>query len=480
MDNIDMVYDGFEPLQSIDLWPNQNMRGRLLLHMEMAQALMQPESLYQDWLRRLRFVVEVPHWNTGYDYELIQSNSLEDLLEPYIAISYRWPEKKSVVPPVKHKILVQTPGRPGERFWRPVNAPIDVLQRSFSFARAHGIRKIWIDQECIEQEDEDDVAKAIQSMHVVYRRASIVLAVLNRHVKSDDDLYDLADVKGLRGGGLTSIRPRMMMDPWWTRAWTAQELGVSMYHQLRTMVGWHESFDVEGTGWTELTELYNQICYPEDRQNVFREWVSPNDRKFTLMGSRISHLDELAENSALPVEFHQKEGARSQKDSEIYTTDGIMKKVMTEGIRLFHRKECLKISDKLAMFGNLGYYHHRIDKNRAVKLRLGFTACALALALYNGDSSPLFCGVPEQPQHPYVDADCLPTWLPHHPTSLEGIGQTSRMSLSPNPLPEKLCKALVLDGKLAIKGFMWDISQYRGFEQVADQMRTQQDPTLRL
>lgn len=318
-----MVYDGFEPLQSIDLWPNQNTRGRLLLHMEIAQALMQPESSYKDWLRRLRFVVEVPYWRTGYDYELIQSNSLEDLLEPYIAISYRWSEKESVVSPAKHHILVQTPGRPGENFWRPLNAPIDILQRSFAFARAHGVRKIWIDQECIEQEDEDDVAQAIQSMHVVYQRASIVLAVLNRHVTSPADINALRDINETRGEDQVSLRARIMGDPWWKRAWTAQEMGVSTFRQLRFMIGWHESFDVEGTGWTALTEPYSQSCDAKVHQNVFREWVLPGSSvlrlNFLVGGSpeilynlmpRITHLFELEENSTQPVRLRQKEGAR--------------------------------------------------------------------------------------------------------------------------------------------------------------------------
>jgi hypothetical protein len=157
-----------------------------------------------------------------------------------------------------------------------------------------------------------------------------------------------------------------------------------------------------------------------------------------------------------------------------------MKMSMAEAVRHLHLKECLKVSDRFAMFGNLGYYHHRIDKNRAVKLQLGFTACALAMALYNGDSSPLFCGVPERPLHPYVDADRLPTWLPHHPTYLEGIGSTSGPSISSKLLPKQSYKALVLDGKLAMKGFMWDISQYRKFEDVAEQMRTEQDTISKL
>lgn len=143
------------------------------------------------------------------------------------------------------------------------------------------------------------------------------------------------------------------------------------------------------------------------------------------------------------------------------------------------------------MFGNLGYYHHRIDKNRAVKLQLGFTACALAMALYNGDTSPLFGRLPEQFQHARMDpalrysadsrdADCLATWLPHYQTSLERIGMTTGPSLSTKLMPKQSCKAIVLDGKLAMKGFMWEISEYRKFEDVAEQMRTEQDTILQL
>jgi hypothetical protein len=157
-----------------------------------------------------------------------------------------------------------------------------------------------------------------------------------------------------------------------------------------------------------------------------------------------------------------------------------MKKSMAESVRLLHLKECLKVSDKLAMFGNLGYYHHRIDKSRAVELRLGFTACALAMALYNGDISPLFYGLREQSEHLWIDADRLATWLPHHRSFFEGIGQISGLRFGTNSLPQQSCKALVLDGKLAIKGFMWDISQYREFEHVAEQVRLEENMTSTL
>ncbi|ETS87170.1 hypothetical protein PFICI_00998 [Pestalotiopsis fici W106-1] len=491
----DMIYDGFESLQSIDLWPNQTTGGRLLLHMEMAQALMQPQSSYHGWLQHLRFVVEVSHEDTDHAYELIESTSLDDLSEPYIAISYRWPENKSGVLPAKHHILAGTPRRPGEKFWRPVNAPIDVLRRAFAFARAHGIRKIWIDQECIDQEDEDEVAQAIQSMHVVYRQAAIVLAVLGHHVTNRADINALEKLAEMGDGAQVTLRERVMGDSWWTRAWAAQEMGVATYDQLRFMVGWHESLDTGGTWWRELTERYNQSRDAQDQQNVSREWVLRGNQPLYLnmlaggspkvlygLVSGFSHPPVMpATVFALLTGYRQFQQECSPGANETFSTDGMPKMPIFEAVRLLAYKECLKVSDKLAMLGNLADFEQRIDRTKAVKLQLGFTACALALALYNGNVNPLFSSLHELVQELANTANRgLVSWLPSNQLSLEDLSTQFEFSHALNSMGGQSCKALVLDGKLATKGFMWEISEYRGFQGIAKQMQMHQDPTLRL
>jgi len=53
------------------------------------------------------------------------------------------------------------------------------------------------------------------------------------------------------------------------------------------------------------------------------------------------------------------------------------------------------VSDKLAILGNLTSYSIRINTHYAIKSRLSFSACVIAMALYNGDLTPLFAGATE-------------------------------------------------------------------------------------
>ncbi|KAF8848424.1 hypothetical protein BDZ45DRAFT_605932, partial [Acephala macrosclerotiorum] len=53
------------------------------------------------------------------------------------------------------------------------------------------------------------------------------------------------------------------------------------------------------------------------------------------------------------------------------------------------QKACTVFSDKLAILGNLTGYPYRLHQSEAFQKQLSFSACALAMALFNGDLSPL-------------------------------------------------------------------------------------------
>jgi hypothetical protein len=101
---------------------------------------MRPASSFHEWLNQLRFVVEVPESVPGHGYEVIESADEDESMEQYIAISYRWPPPDAEAP--QHHILAPVPSMPGEKAWRPLRAPVNVLKRAFAFARANDIRKI--------------------------------------------------------------------------------------------------------------------------------------------------------------------------------------------------------------------------------------------------------------------------------------------------------------------------------------------------
>ncbi|KAL2754616.1 hypothetical protein ACRALDRAFT_1070352 [Sodiomyces alcalophilus JCM 7366] len=172
-----MYYDADWQMQEIDLSPQQGTRGRILHHVEKAQELMVPVAASRDWCEHLRFVVRAPESGPGPDhaFELIESANEQEAREPFIAISYRlptrWPSSEAEVAKLpRGRILAPEPGKPpSEKHWRQTRAPLDLLERAFAFADAKGIRKIWIDQECIHQDSDHDRRLAVQSMHLVYR-----------------------------------------------------------------------------------------------------------------------------------------------------------------------------------------------------------------------------------------------------------------------------------------------------------------------
>jgi hypothetical protein len=123
------------------------------------------------------------------------------------------------------------------------------------YSAAQGFRLIWIDQECIEQEDDTKKEESIQAMHLIYRQAQQTVALLNSTI-ADQRQLDVLDAIGYSGfpklhssvtrcwfGADPSFpyyqnpfefyRPGIELtemlanDPWFTRAWTLQETLVS-------------------------------------------------------------------------------------------------------------------------------------------------------------------------------------------------------------------------------------------------------------
>lgn len=57
-------------------------------------------------------------------------------------------------------------------------APV-VFHRAMRYARAKGYDHVWIDQECIYQNDSADVERHLQILHRIYRASKVMIAVLS-------------------------------------------------------------------------------------------------------------------------------------------------------------------------------------------------------------------------------------------------------------------------------------------------------------
>jgi hypothetical protein len=168
--------------------------------------------------------------------------------QEYISVSYTWAHSQEIdasmsIPDYRIKDQA-TPDAP----FRSINCPFLVFHRAWCFARARKIPYVWIDQECIYQDNAEDKERHLQIMDKIYKRSKWTVAVLSTeipdtmlsalalHSHYDDQgetleprfknwpdgviispLYD--DFKQNSDKILSSI----LSDRWFTRAWTFQE-----------------------------------------------------------------------------------------------------------------------------------------------------------------------------------------------------------------------------------------------------------------
>jgi hypothetical protein len=168
--------------------------------------------------------------------------------QEYISVSYTWAHSQVIdastpIPDYRIKDRA-TPDAP----FRSINCPTMVFHRAWCFARARKIPYIWIDQECIYQENAEDKQRHLQIMDRIYKRSKFTVAILSKEVP-DTMLSALAldvDYRGqehlakLRseilpdGVAISSlydnfkensekILSSILSDRWFTRAWTFQE-----------------------------------------------------------------------------------------------------------------------------------------------------------------------------------------------------------------------------------------------------------------
>jgi hypothetical protein len=135
------------------------------------------------------------------------------------------------------------------------------------------------------------------------------------------------------------------------------------------------------------------------------------------------------------------------------------------------QKDCLLNSDRLELLSNIAHYPNRIKIDHVIRETLSFTACIIAIALYNGDLTPIFC------QNIYSSAEGpathLASWLPYGNWSIEGMltmPGLSTHSYFGTPIATG-DRCLVFDGKAIIKGLLWEVVPFHEFGILRDKVR---------
>lgn len=245
------------------------------------------------WRDRIRFVVQASPGQKDYTLEVIEPYiNGNDSHEPFLAVSYCWASLDTYL---GEEVLIKAPKKSGSGSTiRPTRARPDFILRCLEYARSKGIQRIWIDQECIHQDDDEDKRLLVGTMHRIYRQATLTLAVLGNHIVS---VEDVEAVKYLKAKGAPTREPdtqpttkpsafehsrilcrRILEDKWFTRAWTTQEAFSARWDSdnLVYLVGWERNFDRAGSQWQEMgaklpARFPEQIGFP--RQMVPRNLV---------------------------------------------------------------------------------------------------------------------------------------------------------------------------------------------------------------
>jgi hypothetical protein len=140
----------------------------------------------QETHTNLRFL-KIPHLNKYSDlYPEVTCELTEKGDQPgekgYVAVSYCWDSFTSLGPnvdgrssPSSPTVLVEQRGKPP----RAPRCPAKVLIRAITFAVSRGVSFIWIDQECVNQEDPIDIQNHLQWNHIIFDQAEFKIGLLS-------------------------------------------------------------------------------------------------------------------------------------------------------------------------------------------------------------------------------------------------------------------------------------------------------------
>lgn len=376
----------------------------------------------QDWARNLRFLLilqskdieglynELPKGITPTAatpcQTVLKVGDQLSLTDPaaYIAVSYCW-ERSNLEWFTDHiekpiEILEAGIGK------RPSVVPPDVLHRSIAYAKHQDINAIWIDQECINQDDDIEKEYGIQSMDIVYQQSRHPIAILQYCFGTQIELNVFSSLFGRLDEVYTpdqievlyTVLSDISEDPWFSRAWTLQE-ATSAGASMMLLIGCPglEKCSSFGPipGEFEISTREFQDCmamavvFIEERLEA-GTWA---DNSLAISASNCA--SEMW--NVIPT-IHSDSAERNDSHRQQCTA--------AEALTLLENRISSVFSDRLAIMANICNYEVRIDSKVLKQPDSSFSACALTLAVLNGDMSLLAGCLEKAPRYKHGRADC--------------------------------------------------------------------------
>lgn len=378
-------------------------------------------SRAKDWVRNMRvLVLEDPvlpleteesdknlliNKITGNNAKYLKLQSRQTLTKPsaYVAVSYCW--NRNYVDWFTDRDNPSVQIVLEDSSIKPSNTPPDVLHRAIAFASVHSLNAIWIDQECIIQEDDQDKNDGIQAMDIVYQESSLPVAIaeFSFQTQGEIDIFvAIADPERypfdpLKIEDLCNALAELSDDAWFTRAWTLQEstsAGLSMV----LLLGCPSDVDKPACfgiipGEIEISIWDFQEAMVNAR-GLIEECLAADVWPDSSVAIQASNFADIIWNYIPTIipNSHKRDSSHRQACNA------------AEALSFLRDRKNSFLPDRLAILANLCNYEQRIDPTVFSSLHCGFSVCALTLSILNGDMSLLAGYAVDSGPTPGIDA----------------------------------------------------------------------------
>jgi len=362
-------------------------------------------------LQNLRFLripddVRNPSEATGTITCVLTDNGLHQNSPAYVAVSYCWDSfnQTNLGDRISPTLTVSINEK---GHVRPPKCSHEVLLRAISFALVRKISLIWIDQECINQEDPIDVQRHLRCMHTIFNQATSVIGLLSFEVADwrqlsiihtidtlDEYLHqgsplentvlpaflDIGTVKFM-----TRLLKTIQMDRWFTRTWVFQERFSSMKvltlllrpsaELKKTLIakGIHgpcsEDIPLNATSAFLLVATWVAVLKKNSAENleILNSLEALHEAALSLCG----YLDGFKIDAVVDAIMR----GSSPKDMDS-PADGFQCKTIFRNIESCDNRV---ISDRVAIFANVAEFHSHVNTTG----RKSYSLSLLALLLVN-------------------------------------------------------------------------------------------------
>ena len=306
----------------------------------------------------------------------------------YVAVSYCWNREKVDWFTERHSPPIQIVTENSDI--KSSSTPPDVLYRAIAFALDHHLSAIWIDQECILQEDPRDKEDGIQAMDIVYQESSHPVAILEFCFETQEEVDAFAAIADperyafdpSKIDDLHNILDDLSTDAWFSRAWTLQEsssAGVSMMLIFGCPLDIDKPFffgsipgDIEISIWDFQGAMVNA-------RNLIEEGLAADLWPDTSIAIHASNCADILWNYIPTITPDSRERDLSHRQACN----------AAEALSFLYDRKNSFLPDRLAILANLCNYERRINPVVFDSLQCGFSICALTLSILNGDMSLL-------------------------------------------------------------------------------------------